>query len=458
MLTLFYQFQDFLQSGAVFLFFAAMTLVVLSWLSKVLLRPFYRNATEPHEPTVGVVIPVAGEAPEVFEACLRSVLAAAPDSVVVVQNGVLDERLRLLTADLAAKTNLRVFYEFLPEPNKREAVALGLTLLSQEIVVLVDSDTFWDRQTLGELVKPFRDPRVGGVTGTQRIRLRSGTLIEKWCQWFELLRSQYQLPAMSAMGTVGCLPGRTIAFRSEILTAVMPAFLSEKFLGVHIEVSDDRSLTNLTLKQGSKTVFQSSSRVETLAPQDIKTFVRQQYRWARGSQYNTLRMIPWMLVHARYLLFLYLVDLLVPIVLLANAVAWAIIPWVPSRWLDGAFADAINAALVNGVLGISVLLASALVASWAFLAMRTSRVLAESPRMFLLLPTFMVLNFLLLVPIRVWGLATCAWNGSWGTRSLPQTRAHRRQKARRIVNFLQMMPTIGVLASLVALVSLGVLA
>ena len=38
-----------------------------------------------------------------------------------------------------------------------------------EIAVLVDSDTLWTAGTLRELVKPFRDPTVGGVTTRQRI-------------------------------------------------------------------------------------------------------------------------------------------------------------------------------------------------------------------------------------------------------------------------------------------------
>ena len=46
----------------------------------------------------------------------------------------------------------------------------------------------------------------------------------------------------------------------------MDKFLSEKFLGVYIEVSDDRTLTNYTLMAGYKTVYQSTSLVYTDAP------------------------------------------------------------------------------------------------------------------------------------------------------------------------------------------------
>src|SRR5215217_2691918 len=107
------------------------------------------------------------------------------------------------------------------------------------------------------------------------------------------------MPAQSVLGQVGCLPGRTIAFRRDILVRSMPAFLRERFLGVFLEISDDRTLTNATLKLGYRTVYQSTSLVYTDAPTRIGKLVKQQYRWARGSQYNTLRMLPWMLRHAR---------------------------------------------------------------------------------------------------------------------------------------------------------------
>ena len=68
-----------------------------------------------------------------------------------------------------------------------------------------------------------------------------------------------------------------------------------RFLGVFLEVSDDRTLTNLTLKQGYQTVYQSTSMVWTDAPTRLRKLAKQQLRWSRGSQYNTLRMLPWMI-------------------------------------------------------------------------------------------------------------------------------------------------------------------
>ena len=54
----------------------------------------------------------------------------------------------------------------------------------------------------------------------------------------------------------------------------------------------------------------------------MKKLVKQQLRWARGSQYNTLRMLPWMLGHAPVLAVFFLTDILLPFLLLGTILGW----------------------------------------------------------------------------------------------------------------------------------------
>ena len=195
--------------------------------------------------------------------------------------------------------------------------------------MLVDSDTLWTEGTLRELVKPFANRKVGGVTTNQRIVDPHRNVLTRWSDWLENVRVQYSMPAMSVLGQVGCLPGRTIAFRKFILEEAMDPFLNEKFMGVFLEVSDDRTLTNLCLKQGYRTVYQSTSCVLTDTPVGMRKLAKQQLRWARGSQYNTLRMLPWMLKNAPVLALFYVTDIIMPFLLLACATGFVV------RMLDG---------------------------------------------------------------------------------------------------------------------------
>jgi hyaluronan synthase len=101
-------------------------------------------------------------------------------------------------------------------PGKRNPIRVGVEAASREIAVLVDSDTVWTADTLDELVKPFRDPRVGGVTTRQRILDPSRSVLTRWADWLEGVRSEYSMPAMSVLGTVGCLPGSWL-YKAELI-------------------------------------------------------------------------------------------------------------------------------------------------------------------------------------------------------------------------------------------------
>jgi hyaluronan synthase len=456
MLTFYFQTLDFWQSGIVFLFALIMAFVTVTWFAKWSVAFFYRPYSTAFAVDAAVILPVTDEDSEVFRGCLESILSNKPARLVVVHNGPESAQLRELFSIASRGHSTASTYVQIPETSKRQAISAGLAHVEEEIIVLVDSDVYWELDTLKSLLIPFSDRAVGGVTSRQTIFPWQKKVFQRWAAWFELLRANYQMPAMSVFGTVGCLPGRTIAFRSEIVRRNMGLFLGDRFLGTHLEISDDRALTNYVLKDGFKTVYQESSRVSTAAPDTFRAFVRQQYRWAKGSQYNTLRMIPWMAKRAKFLLWLYIADLILPVLLTANVLSWAASPFLRINWASGGFAQALIVATVNGVAGIGLLLLSALVASWAFFALRTSRVISESPVSFFLLPVFMFLNVAILVPVRVAGLLTCAWNTNWGTRkSSFDTRTSRRRMARKVNSWRQLIPTVTVPLVIVAIATLA---
>ena len=160
-----------------------------------------------------------------------------------------------------------VEWTWTPIAGKRNAVQVGVEQRDRARSCCSSTATRSGRtDTLAELIKPFIDPTVGGVTTRQRILDPRRNFLTRWADWLENSRALYSMPAQSVLGTVGCLPGRTIAFRRSVLEDVMHDFMTQKFLGVFLEVSDDRTLTNLTLKRGYRTVYQSTSLVYTDAP------------------------------------------------------------------------------------------------------------------------------------------------------------------------------------------------
>lgn len=407
MFIFFLQLRDTLHGGRLYVFSVLVLMTWALWYVKLHLSRRYQPWTAPYHSTASVVIPVVDEPVGLFHEVLDHITEQSPHQVIVVINGPRNEKL-----EQVCDTYPGVEWIWTPVPGKRNAIDVGLTECTGEIVVLVDSDTIWTADTLDELMKPFADPTVGGVTTNQRIIEPERNVLTRWADWLENIRVQYSMPAMSVLGQVGCLPGRTIAFRRSVLVDAMPGFLGDRFLGVFLEVSDDRTLTNLCLKQGYRAVYQSTSRVYTDCPVGLRKMAKQQLRWARGSQYNTLRMLPWMMRNTPVLALFYVTDIVMPFLLLACFTGFIV------RMLLGEninFYEGITYGY-GAVVGTGIIVVLTLLATWFSTYIRQARHFEDHPRDLMLLPLFTILNTFMLMPIRIWGFMRMARNDGWGTR------------------------------------------
>ena len=379
------------------------------WLLKLILSSRYRPFTGTYTGTTSVVVPVLDEPEELFRDVLGRMVEQRPGEIIVVINGAPNPTLERISDEFAPL----VRWVHTPIPGKRNAVMIGTELSTGDITVLVDSDTVWTPGTLAELVKPFADPQVGGVTTRQRILEPERSWITRWADWLENSRALYSMPAQSVLGQIGCLPGRTIAFRRTIMVRVMERFMTERFMGVFLEVSDDRTLTNLTLKEGYRTVYQHTSLVYTDAPLQIKKLFKQQLRWARGSQYNTLRMLPWMLGHAPVLALFFIMDIILPFLLAGVVAGWIY------RAATGQGYNFYEGILTEyGVQsGVLLVLALMVVSSVLSMAIRQMRHLSEKPTDFLRLPAFIIVSTVFLMPVRLIGFFRMGHASGWGTRA-----------------------------------------
>jgi hyaluronan synthase len=410
MFTFILQIRQMVDGHAEFYLFAVYSLVIwILWLVKVVLSARYRPFTGTYTGTTSVVVPVVDEPLDLFRDVIGRMVEQGPGEIIVVINGAPNAGLVEVCEEFAPL----VTWTHTPIPGKRNAVMIGTELSKGDITILVDSDTVWTPGTLEELVKPFADESVGGVTTRQRILEPERSWITRWADWLENSRALYSMPAQSVLGQIGCLPGRTIAFRRNILVRVMDKFMTEKFMGVFLEVSDDRTLTNLTLKEGYRTVYQYTSLVYTDAPLKVKKLFKQQLRWARGSQYNTLRMLPWMLTHAPVLAAFFITDIILPFMLFG----------VIAGWLYRGFTGQ-GQNLYQGILhqygfstGFVYVAGLMVVSSVLSMAIRQMRHLAEKPSDFFRLPMFIIVSTFFLMPIRLLGFFRLAHASGWGTRA-----------------------------------------
>jgi cellulose synthase/poly-beta-1,6-N-acetylglucosamine synthase-like glycosyltransferase len=393
----------------VYLFAVYSGIIWLLWLIKMVLSARYRPFTGRYTTSTSVVVPVVDEPLDLFRDVIGRMVEQQPGEIIVVINGAQNPALVEVCEEFAPL----VRWTHTPIPGKRNAVMIGTEMSNGDITVLVDSDTVWTPNTLSELIKPFGDARVGGVTTRQRILDPERSWITRWADWLENSRALYSMPAQSVLGQVGCLPGRTIAFRRSILVKVMHKFMTERFMGVFLEVSDDRTLTNLTLKEGYRTVYQYSSLVYTDAPLEVKKLFKQQLRWARGSQYNTLRMLPWMLGHAPMLALFFVTDILMPFILAGVIGGWIYRAFAHSG--ENLYAGFLNEYGIKG--GILLVATLMIVSSVVSMAIRQVRHLSEKPTDFFRLPLFIIVSTFFLMPIRLLGFFRMGHASGWGTRA-----------------------------------------
>jgi hyaluronan synthase len=282
MASFFLQLNEFLRYGYVkaFLIFFAYTWVI--WFTKLIFSLKYKPIINQYRPSYQVIVPVFKEDPVVFEQCLSSIINRKPSKLIVAVDGG-DNQI----TQIAKKYTDDVL--ILEKVGKRKAMLAASSLLDDSLItIIVDSDTIWTSTTL-EILNPFENTKVGGVTGRHLIFNENASITRMCADWLEQIRFDLVVPAQSVFGNVFCLPGRTMAFRTSIFKNIIPKVANKIIMGLDIIIGDDRDLTSETLNLGYKTVYQSNSVVLTDCPNTLVSLSAQQLRWYRSVTRETFR-------------------------------------------------------------------------------------------------------------------------------------------------------------------------
>jgi len=123
------------------------------------------------------------------------------------------------------------------------------------------------------LVKPFKDPEVGAVSGTVEIGNRVNFLTS--CQAVEYLYTQHILRrAYETIDGIIVVPGAIGAWRTDAV---------RKAGGVSGQtVTEDADLTVAVHRAGYKVAYRPRAKSYTEAPSTIRAFLRQRLRWSLG--------------------------------------------------------------------------------------------------------------------------------------------------------------------------------
>ncbi|WP_081411388.1 glycosyltransferase [Anaeroarcus burkinensis] len=164
---------------------------------------------------------------------------------------------------------------------KREALAKGVKMAKHELVVFVDSDSFLDPFAIRNLVQPFKDQQMGGVSGRTDVANTYTNSLTKMQAVRYYIAFRIMKAAESYFDAVTCLSGPLSCYRKDLVLKYMDAWLNQRFMGERATFGDDRSMTNLILRK-HRTVYQDTAICNTIVPNQHDVFLKQQMRWKRS--------------------------------------------------------------------------------------------------------------------------------------------------------------------------------
>lgn len=267
------------------------------------------------ELSVSVIIPAYNENVVVVRT-VETVLASkgAKFNVVVVDDGSKDDTFDVVSNAFRDNDSVQVFTK--PNGGKASALNYGIARTTSDVIIVIDADTVFEPEALCEMLKYFaKDEEVGAVAGNVKVgNVRN--ILTKW-QAIEYITSQnFDRRAFELLGAITVVPGAIGAFRRSALEEV-GNYTSDT-------LAEDTDLTMRIVQLGWKVRYAENARAWTEAPEKVKSFLKQRFRWTFGTMQAFWKHRMWlfnpkagalgMIAMPNILFFQILLPLLAPIV------------------------------------------------------------------------------------------------------------------------------------------------
>jgi len=251
-------------------------------------------ASDQDLPTCTIIVPAYNEGRFVYDTLMSISSSHYPANkiqLIAIDDGSKDDTWEWMKK---AKDRLGAFLTIYQQPQnmgKRYALYRGFKLATGEVLVSIDSDSIIDEDTLRNLVSPFvEDKNCGAVAGNVKIHNLKKAVIPKMLNVSFAFSFGFIRAAQSTMKTVLCTPGALSAYRKEAVLNCLEEWINQTFLGVKTDIGEDRAMTNMIMKQGYHTLFQSNALVYTNIPETFKTLRRMFTRWERSNVRENIMM------------------------------------------------------------------------------------------------------------------------------------------------------------------------
>lgn len=245
------------------------TLMFLAILSALRYGLFLRRIS--YKPKVTVIIAAHNEE-NVIGKSIDAVLKSDYNrlEIIIVNNNSTD-RTYSVAKKYIKKGKVRLLNE--PTIGKNYALNKALRYARGTIIVALDADTLVTKNTILEIVKPFKDKRVGAVSGNLKIGNKKNLLT--WLQHLEYtIGLNIERRAFSLFGASLVIPGAVGAWRKNVLLK-LGGYKNDT-------LTEDADITIRVQLKGYRVVYSSRAVAYTEAPSKLSAFIKQRYRWTYG--------------------------------------------------------------------------------------------------------------------------------------------------------------------------------
>jgi len=256
---------------------------ILFFIWQIYLVKYYKNIeNENFYPYISVIIPAYNEGIFVKNTINSVLNANYPKDkleIIVINDGSTDNTHEIIKETIK-NTNVK-YINLLKNKGKRNAIYCAAMQSTGEFLITIDSDSIIDKNTLINLIVPFKDNTVGAVAGNILVKNTNKILPNMLYSAF-IFGFQFLRPAQSMLGCVLCTPGALSAYRKSVILPELNTWCKAIFFGHRSNIGEDRALTTIILKKNYKVIYQNNTCCYTNVPETYSQLAKMFMRWIRG--------------------------------------------------------------------------------------------------------------------------------------------------------------------------------
>ncbi|MER3463251.1 MAG: glycosyl transferase family 2 [Chitinophagaceae bacterium] len=231
----------------------------------------------PAYPLVSIIVPAYNEEVNAVTSLQNLLKTDYPNfEIIFVDDGSKDETYERVYREFGNHSKVKVFTKL--NGGKASALNYGINHSSADYVVCIDADTKLKHDAVSQLMKHFlisnkEGKEIGAVAGNVKVGNQIN-ILTKW-QAIEYISSQnFDRRAFSLLNAITVVPGAIGAFKKQAIEDA-GGFTTDT-------LAEDCDLTIRIIREGYQIVNENEALAFTEAPEKLKQFIKQRFRWSFG--------------------------------------------------------------------------------------------------------------------------------------------------------------------------------